>query len=370
MASVFPPRQGIWWHWQPDNPRKEAVILLFGGEANWAGFYSSDPREFKKLEKGGHALINPVLFDPEYTLEKEQFITDLQQGGFDVYSNNAHYAYYDEDYPTSDKESSPLGPPPSTAIRDLCNELKNLGYKVHLFGFSAGGTVIGYEVLRNPGICDSAVIANGLLNVDTYKVENDFDGLIPLLSSADNAWKNKTPTLLISSVEDQLTRSSMLHYKQEMSQSEVFHHMGDVNYDGNINQADSDLISGSFDAFKGDANYRKDLDLNVDWIINMRDLAIASRNQGRTLGETPVTSSSWIDWENGHDVFPNKSVDGESLAVTTLRWLHPHPEEMPQPTPKKTVFDTLWTGFEVFSKTFHLPVLPKPASPPPLPFER
>ncbi len=62
----------------------------------------------------------------------------------------------------------------------------------------------------------------------------------------------------------------------------AFHQMGDVNWDGKINQADVDLIKAAWLSKPGDPNWNPDADLNGDGIVNILDVSPVTANFGKT----------------------------------------------------------------------------------------
>ena len=71
----------------------------------------------------------------------------------------------------------------------------------------------------------------------------------------------------------------------------VFHAMGDVNWDGVIDQADLDRLSAAFGSVPGSPNWDADCDLNGDGRVDGLDLTIAAFHYGAKAPEytTPYT---------------------------------------------------------------------------------
>jgi hypothetical protein len=67
---------------------------------------------------------------------------------------------------------------------------------------------------------------------------------------------------------------------------------GDVNRDGVIDAVDLARITSAFGKAEGEPGYDPDCDLNGDGKVDMRDSAIAARNQGLTAPKytTPFTT--------------------------------------------------------------------------------
>lgn len=65
---------------------------------------------------------------------------------------------------------------------------------------------------------------------------------------------------------------------------EEFHKMGDVNWDGVIDDVDLDLMRAAYGSVPGDPNWNPDYDLNGDGVIDIFDVSIAASNYGKTLG--------------------------------------------------------------------------------------
>lgn len=61
---------------------------------------------------------------------------------------------------------------------------------------------------------------------------------------------------------------------------EAFSKLGDINYDGRIDQADLALLLASYGSSEGDPNYNPDADFNNDGQVNQADLAVLLSHYG------------------------------------------------------------------------------------------
>jgi len=70
----------------------------------------------------------------------------------------------------------------------------------------------------------------------------------------------------------------------------AFHSKGDVNWDGYIDGKDLELIEAAYGSTPDKPNWNPDCDLNGDGRVDMRDIGIASSNQGLSAPayETPA----------------------------------------------------------------------------------
>jgi len=175
-----------WWVWSTST--YECVLALFGG----GGSGNSNP----------YAWTNPLYrddWDRAYSPEKERFVLNLQRSGFNVFSNQKTLLYNST----------------STWLEDLLTHLKELGYqKIHLFGFSAGGTIIAYEVQKPyaADIIDSALIASAI--VDWPPGYND-----PIFKSAETAQNLQTKLYIVAPVEDDLSYDWLVKYYENAKNS-------------------------------------------------------------------------------------------------------------------------------------------------------
>lgn len=75
-------------------------------------------------------------------------------------------------------------------------------------------------------------------------------------------WANENYFLTTQEIDDML--------------AEMFHEVGDVNYDGEVDVLDLVLISFSYGYYEGEPEYNPDADLNQDGVVDTRDLATAA----------------------------------------------------------------------------------------------
>jgi hypothetical protein len=68
-----------------------------------------------------------------------------------------------------------------------------------------------------------------------------------------------------------------------------FHKMGDVNWDGVIDQTDTNLMQAAWQSTPSSPNWNPDCDLNGDGIVNAADLAILASHYGMDIW-------SWLGW--------------------------------------------------------------------------
>jgi hypothetical protein len=64
---------------------------------------------------------------------------------------------------------------------------------------------------------------------------------------------------------------------------EAFHKLGDVNRDGVIDDLDMQRLQAAYGSTPTSPNWDKDCDLNGDGKVDMKDIAIASKNYGLTI---------------------------------------------------------------------------------------
>lgn len=71
-----------------------------------------------------------------------------------------------------------------------------------------------------------------------------------------------------------------------------FHALGDVNWDGVIDEYDLDLVKAAMFSIPGDPNWNPDCDLNGDGKVDVTDLLIAIGHVGETAPSyyTPFTA--------------------------------------------------------------------------------
>lgn len=175
-----------WWVWTA--PTAECVIALFGGGGS--------------ADQYPYAWINPLYrddWDKAYSVEKERFVLNLQRNGFNVFSNQKTFLYNST----------------SSWLEDFIKHLKELGYeKVHLFGFSAGGTIVAYEVQKPyaSDVIDSALVASAI--VDWPPGYDD-----PVFKSAETAENLQTKLYIIAPVEDDLSYNWLVKYYENAKNS-------------------------------------------------------------------------------------------------------------------------------------------------------
>jgi hypothetical protein len=120
---------GQWWYyWNSTNSRKLAIVL-FGGRLSGSG-----------------VRINPLFDDDEWTWDLEYFVLQLCQNGFDVI-NNMNRTDYNTTY--------------NAWIYDAAVSMADRYDYIHLFGFSAGGATVAYEIQKaNASIYSSAMVSS------------------------------------------------------------------------------------------------------------------------------------------------------------------------------------------------------------------
>lgn len=170
-----------WYYKNAQNGR--ALVFLDGGYA----YYSA---------------VKVLSWDSPYgeTPEKALFINDLVQNGFDALVNKDDL-YYDGS---------------QTWIEDAAQWLWDEGYiSVFLFGFSAGGVVVAYEIQKEYASTkfSAAVFASAPV---------DWEGHAGIFQSADTADQAKVATCQIEG-EDDPYRSQMLTYYNNMLVHKEWH---------------------------------------------------------------------------------------------------------------------------------------------------
>lgn len=86
-----------------------------------------------------------------------------------------------------------------------------------------------------------------------------------------------------------------------------FHDLGDVNWDGVIEEADARLVADAFGAVPGDPNWNPDYDLNNDGVIDITDVSHVALNIGKTAPE--YKTSVEVDVPAGKCVVKATSAD-------------------------------------------------------------
>jgi len=156
-----------WWLWQTSS--NKIIIMFFGGGAT--------------IDKTPYVWLNPLYRDDiekTYSRQRENLVLNLQGAGFNVLSNATIFTYNST----------------SNWLKNTAEELAKLGYQVYLFGFSAGGVTVAYEIQKSyANIYKAAVVAAGILEWEEGKTE-------PIFHSVETAEKTNTNLLLISPTED------------------------------------------------------------------------------------------------------------------------------------------------------------------------
>lgn len=151
---------GQWWYYWNSTSNRLAIVL-FGGY-----YYPG----FLQYGVGIYSLYQ------QYTWDKEFFVLQLYEHGFDVMSN-----LYTVNYSTT-----------STWIYDAAMSVADQYDYIHLFGFSAGGVAVAYEIQKaNASIYSSAVVASAPVNLG-YGIFN----------SAQTANQTKVCVSFIAPTED------------------------------------------------------------------------------------------------------------------------------------------------------------------------
>jgi hypothetical protein len=285
---------GQWWYyWNSTNSRKLAIVL-FGGSTN-----------------GFRAWVKS-LYD-QWTWDQEYFILQLCQNGFDVINNN-NTMEYNMTY--------------NSWIYDAAVSMVDRYDYIHLFGFSAGGIVVAYEIQKaNASIYSSAMVASAPVDVgwgicntaetanetrvcvsfiapkddgfyfhmakyfnntdvhkDWHKWENGTDPHDPFpdnclthpgenVSQAAINWFNKHSVVLKNpSYEDRLRAVyGSAHWEtNNQGRRDV---RGDTNCDGTCNGADLNMLLAAYGSRVNlNKTYDWRCDLNGDGIVNANDL--------------------------------------------------------------------------------------------------
>jgi len=63
----------------------------------------------------------------------------------------------------------------------------------------------------------------------------------------------------------------------------AFHALGDVNWDGVIDDKDYALVQAAFGSVPGGSNWNPDADLNGDGKVDVRDTYMVAKNMGKTV---------------------------------------------------------------------------------------
>lgn len=104
---------------------------------------------------------------------------------------------------------------------------------------------------------------------------------------------------------------------------DMFHRVGDVNYDGIIDDADRDRVSALYGCMIGDPCYDPDVDINSDGIIDLPDVTLVNAHWGE-VREYPYYSCPKI--QATVDIDP----DSLNLKTTVDKWITAY-IELPEP---------------------------------------
>ncbi|MDH5770341.1 MAG: hypothetical protein OEZ25_03530 [Candidatus Bathyarchaeota archaeon] len=177
---------GMNWYYRNISCDK-VVIILFGGYTWYTNF----------------VCINCIdhIGWPVTTKSKSQieFAEGLIENGFSVLTNKDDPAIYQAD---------------SRWVENAVTWLRNNTYKyIHIFGFSAGGVAVGYEIQKEyASLFSSAVISSAPVNSST--------STDPIFRSACTASKVKVATCFIEGVEDGFYNQMLLYYNNTLADKE------------------------------------------------------------------------------------------------------------------------------------------------------
>lgn len=210
-----------------------AVIILFGG-------YTYDPYDFVK--------IKCIDDSDEKTKEKIEFIDGLVANGFSVLSNKDNPVTYKGEY---------------NWLKDAVLWLRNdeMYKNIYLFGFSAGGVAVAYEIQKSyAGIyISTAVIASA--HVDWDEISSD-----EIFQSAHTAAATSVCTSFIAP-EDDLSYTQMESYYDNMTVHKEWHRWNDGH--------------DPFPRTCADCG-KTVLDVAVDWYQHTHTLTISASSGGTT----------------------------------------------------------------------------------------
>ncbi len=153
---------------------------------NWLFYNATNDKAMIYLD-GGYAFSTAVNVFPylqDKTPKESLFIHKMIWNGFDIITN-ADWFYYDGT---------------QTAVKNVAEYLLGSYYKrVFLFGYSAGGVIVAYEIQKEYAstLFSAAVVASAPVNWDPRTA--------PIYQSADTAQKDKVATCLIAGVNDTIT---------------------------------------------------------------------------------------------------------------------------------------------------------------------
>jgi len=156
-----------WLFWNDSSD--SAAIILFGG------YQHSTYVEIRHLDDD-----DPP--HPEFSLPKYNFIVELHANGLDILTPNEHINYSTE----------------SIWLTDVADWLQDRNYQnIYLFGWSAGGVAVGYEIQRPNAdqFYTAAFIASAPVDNDNYDDE--------LWHTADTAANTKVRTGFLCHPEDE-----------------------------------------------------------------------------------------------------------------------------------------------------------------------
>ncbi|MDH7563788.1 MAG: DUF4114 domain-containing protein [Candidatus Bathyarchaeota archaeon] len=161
-----------------------SVVSING--VNWLFYNATNNRAMIYLD-GGYAYWTYVKVFP-YLQDKKAgeslFIHTMIWNGFDVITNKDWFEYNGSE----------------TSVKDAAEWLLERYYKnVFLFGYSAGGVIVAYEIQKEYAstLFSAAVVASAPVNWDPRTA--------PIYQSADTASKDKVATCFIAGVNDTVT---------------------------------------------------------------------------------------------------------------------------------------------------------------------
>jgi len=184
ITIPHPPWGACDWHyWDANSDR--AVIMLNGGHV-----------DNQTKPSGVKELLNFYSY-PGYSTQKENVIENLYTQGYSILTHRTHwpYRYGTERY-----------------VEEAATWLKGQGYQyVFIFGFSAGGAVVAYEIQKDYAatLYSAAVIASAPVNT----TDEDYLPTI-IFQSAQNASKVRVCTSFIVGEND--VNSEMGNITQQM----------------------------------------------------------------------------------------------------------------------------------------------------------
>jgi hypothetical protein len=303
---------GVYWYYWHHSSDK-AAILLFGGQP-----------------AVDRVFIRSIFLQDENG-KKEKLVNDLYTDGFDVLSpkrdTTLPLRYNDSVVYTTD----------SDIIYNATVLLLNQGYHhIFLFGYSAGGVAVAYEIQKDyASIFSAAVIASAPVDDDTPPV-------FPIFQSAHNASKVKTCTSFIVGVNDmQLGNiyTQMSTYFNNTNAHKEWHKWdnGHSIFDNSClthpNESVSDVLINWFEKHStplrnpsfeerlrsvyGCADWQTNRkgwrelkgDINIDGQCDGRDVAMVMEAYGSLVGEPKY---NWLV-----DVDGNGGIDGKDIAIVS-----------------------------------------------------